>query len=135
MMTRNGRMSSGPRSGSNGKLSADDLKRYYAKGRRDFSLLTLLAIDLQKSSLTGTNFAESKLKKANLQNSDLSGVNFGRADLTEASLRGRIWGELISPMPICRVLIYGVPTYTTPPSLTPISRGQIFVEQTSQARK
>jgi len=93
MMTRNGRMSSGPRSGSNGKLSADDLKRSYAKGRRDFSLLTLLAIDLQKSSLTGTNFAESKLKKANLQNSDLSGVNFGRADLTEASLRGANLGR------------------------------------------
>lgn len=93
MTSRNSRMTSGSRSGGQGKLSADDLKRFYAKGRRDFSALTLYAIDLQKVTLTGTNFADSKLKKANLQNADLSGVNFSRADLTQAALRGANLGR------------------------------------------
>jgi len=93
MSSRSGQLSSGSRSGSQGKLTADELKQSYAKGRRDFSLLTLFSIDLQKLTLTGTNFAQSKLKKANLQNADLSGVNFGRADLTQASLRGANLGR------------------------------------------
>lgn len=93
MNTRNSRMTTGSRSGGKSKLSADELKQAYAKGRRDFSLLTLFSIDLQKVALTGTNFAEAKLKKANFQNSDLSGVNFGRADLAQASLRGANLGR------------------------------------------
>ena len=87
------RLSSGTRSGSDGKLNSDGVKSAYSKGRRDFSQLALNAIDLQKLSLTGSNFAETKLKKANFQNSDLSGANFGRTDLTQASLRGANLGR------------------------------------------
>ena len=87
------RLSSGTRSGSDGKLSSNGVKSAYSKGRRDFSQLVLNAIDLQKLSLTGSNFAETKLKKANFQHSDLSGANFGRTDLTQASLRGTNLGR------------------------------------------
>jgi serine/threonine-protein kinase len=86
-------LTTGSRSGGSGKLSAEDLKTSYVKGRRDFSLLTLNSVDLSKISLVGGNFAEAKLKKANFQNADLSGVNFGRADLTQASLRGANLGR------------------------------------------
>lgn len=87
------RMTTGPRSGGDGKLNAEELKKAYAKGRRDFSAMTLYGIDLQKVALTDANFAEAKLRKANFQSADLSGVNFGRADLTQASLRGANLGR------------------------------------------
>ncbi|MEM1281298.1 MAG: serine/threonine-protein kinase, partial [Cyanobacteria bacterium P01_H01_bin.152] len=93
MNTRNTRMTTGSRSAGKAKLSADELKQAYTKGRRDFALLTLHSIDLQRVILTDTNFTESKLKKANFQNSDLSGVNFARADLSQASLRGANLGR------------------------------------------
>jgi len=93
MPPRNSRMTTGSRSGGKTKLTADELKQAYAKGRRDFSLLTLFALDLSKVSLPDTSFVESKLKKANFQNSDLSGANFGRADLTQVSLRGANLGR------------------------------------------
>jgi serine/threonine-protein kinase len=78
---------------SGGKLSAEELTLSYTKGRRDFSVLTLTAIDLQKATLSNSNFSASKLKKANFQNADLSSINFSRADLTQASLRGANLGR------------------------------------------
>lgn len=81
------------RSGGVSRISANELKTTYAKGRRDFSLLTLNSVDLQRVTLAGGNFAEAKLQKANFQNSDLSSANFGRADLTKASLRGANLGR------------------------------------------
>jgi serine/threonine-protein kinase len=93
MRSRGDRMTTGANSKGNGKLSADELKTSYSKGRRDFSLLTLNSVDLQKTALVGGNFAEAKLKKANFQGADLSGVNFGRADLSQASFRGATLGR------------------------------------------
>lgn len=93
MRSRGDRMSTGSRSGATSKLSASELKTSYAKGRRDFSLLTLNSVDLQKVELAGGNFSEAKLRKANFQNADLNGVNFGRADLTQATLRGANLGR------------------------------------------
>jgi serine/threonine-protein kinase len=87
------RLTSNPRSGGNGRLNAEELKLSYTKGRRDFSMLTLNAIDLQKASLNGSNFTEAKLQKANFQNANLTGANFGRADLTNASLKGAELGR------------------------------------------
>lgn len=87
------RMSSGQRSGNSGKLTADNLKLSYAKGRRDFSMQSLNSADLQKTTLAGGNFTQSKLQKANFQNTDLNGANFGRADLTQASFRGANLGR------------------------------------------
>ncbi|HEY9888373.1 MAG TPA: serine/threonine-protein kinase [Candidatus Obscuribacterales bacterium] len=92
-MRSKGSMTTGSRSGGGGKLSAEEVKAAYGKGRRDFSLLTLNSVDLQKGVFIGSNFTETKLQKANLQNTDLSGVNFGRADLTQASLRGAQLGR------------------------------------------
>ena len=87
------RMLSGRRSGGSSKLSADELRKSYAKGRRDFSMQPLGSIDLQKLNLAGSNFTQSKLQRANFQNTDLSGANFGRADLAQASLRGANLGR------------------------------------------
>lgn len=92
-MRSSDRMTTGSRSKGVVKLSADELKTSYAKGRRDFSMLTLTSVDLQKVSLTGGNFSDAKLQKANFQNSDLSSANFGRADLMKASLRGANLGR------------------------------------------
>ncbi|MBE7385949.1 MAG: pentapeptide repeat-containing protein [Leptolyngbya sp. SIO1E4] len=91
--SRGDRISSGHRSGGSGKLTAETLKTSYSKGRRDFSMQTLPSIDLQKVTLIGSNFTETKLQNANFQNADLSGSNFGRANLTKASLRGANLGR------------------------------------------
>lgn len=93
VMRSGDRTTSGSRSKGTIRLSADELKASYTKGRRDFSMLTLTSVDLQKVSLTGGNFSDAKLQKANFQNSDLSSANFGRADLTKASLRGANLGR------------------------------------------
>ncbi|NER79440.1 MAG: protein kinase [Leptolyngbya sp. SIO1D8] len=93
LRSRGDRMNSGQRSTGSSKLTADDLKLSYTKGRRDFSMQTLSSINLQKVNLSGSNFTEAKLQNANLQNADLSEANFGRADLTKASLRGANLGR------------------------------------------
>ncbi|MEO0988315.1 MAG: serine/threonine-protein kinase [Cyanobacteria bacterium J06639_14] len=93
MRTKNTPMVSGQRTGGTGRLTADQLKAAYAKGRRDFSMQTLNSISLQKLDLAGSNFTQSKLQKANFQNADLNGSNFGRADLNKANLRGANLGR------------------------------------------
>jgi serine/threonine-protein kinase len=90
---RSDRLTTGSRSGGGGKLNAEELKTAYGKGRRDFGMLTLYSIDLQKVNLAGSNFTAAKLNRANLQNTDLTGANFGRADLAQASLRGANLGR------------------------------------------
>ncbi|MEO1295658.1 MAG: serine/threonine-protein kinase [Cyanobacteria bacterium J06636_16] len=92
-MRSKGGMMSGQRSGGGGRLTADELKTAYAKGRRDFSMQTLTSISLHKMDLAGSNFTQSKLHRSNFQNADLSGANFGRADLTKANLRGANLGR------------------------------------------
>ncbi len=91
--SRGDRMASSPRSGGGGRLTPEDLKIAYAKGRRDFSLIILQAADLQKLTLNSCNFTEAKLQKSNFQNANLMGSNFGRADLSNASLRGSNLGR------------------------------------------
>lgn len=89
------RMQSGGKTsgGRGGKLTADQVKTAYAKGRRDFSMYTLTLLDLQKTILSGVNLTQAKLQKANFQNSDLSGANFGRADLSQATFRSANLGR------------------------------------------
>lgn len=89
----NNRFSSGQRSLGTKRLTAEELKAAYNKGRRDFSMQVLTAITLPKVTLTGSNFTEAKLQNANLQNADLNGANLGRADLSKASLRGANLGR------------------------------------------
>jgi serine/threonine-protein kinase len=68
-------------------LTAEEVTRQYAKGRRDFSLQTFKPLNLQRSSLVGISFNRSKLPKANFQGADLSDANFSQANLWQASMR------------------------------------------------
>lgn len=69
------------------QLTSEEVKQKYAKGRRDFSLQTFSALDVQRTALSDINFNQSKLPNANFQGADLSHANFGRASLTKANLR------------------------------------------------
>lgn len=69
------------------KLSADEIKLLYTKGQRDFSIQILPSLELPRMHLSGSNFNQSKLHKANFSGADLSSANFGRADLTRAVMR------------------------------------------------
>ena len=69
------------------QLTSEEVKQKYAKGRRDFSLQTFKALDLQRTPLADINFNQSKLPSASFQGSDLSHANFGRASLPKANLR------------------------------------------------
>lgn len=90
---RGDRLSSGRRMSNSGKLTADSLRTFYAKGRRDFSMQTLNSMDLQRLTLADSNFTQSKLQKVNFQNADLNSAKFGQADLTQANLRGAKLGR------------------------------------------
>jgi len=68
-------------------LSSEEIKQKYLKGRRDFSLQTYNALDMQRTVLVNINFNQSKLPGANFQGADLSNANFGRANLSRANLR------------------------------------------------
>jgi serine/threonine protein kinase, bacterial len=69
------------------KLDADGLLMAYLKGRRDFASQDLSGLNLQKVTLAGGIFHQTKLSKVNLQGSDLSNADFGRASLNRANLR------------------------------------------------
>lgn len=69
------------------KLTADELLAAYAKGRRDFTSHDLNLLNLQKVTLSGANFHQSKLRKVNLQGANLFSTDFGRASLNQAVLR------------------------------------------------
>ncbi|MCG8364536.1 MAG: serine/threonine-protein kinase [Pseudanabaenales cyanobacterium] len=75
------------------KLTAEDLKTSYIKGKRDFSMQKLDFLDLRRTKLVGANFTQSKLQKTNFQGSDLSSANFGRANLAGSTLRNTILGR------------------------------------------
>jgi serine/threonine-protein kinase len=70
-----------------GPLSADDVKKRYSKGHRDFSLMVFRNLELQRAALTDINFNQSKLPKANFQGAELENANFGKANLNRAVLR------------------------------------------------
>lgn len=69
------------------KLDADGLLMAYLKGRRDFASQDLSGLNLQKATLAGGIFHQTKLAKVNFQGSDLSDADFGRASLNRANLR------------------------------------------------
>jgi serine/threonine-protein kinase len=75
------------RSNQAASLTANEVTRQYTKGRRDFSLQTFKELNLQRLSLVGISFNQSKLPKANFQGSDLSSANFSQANLHQASMR------------------------------------------------
>ncbi|PPT07863.1 serine/threonine kinase [Geitlerinema sp. FC II] len=67
------------------KLTAEELKTNYFKGRRDFANRNLSGADLQRFNLEGVNFNESKLVKTNLR-----GANLHKADLSQAGMNHAI---------------------------------------------
>lgn len=87
------KMPSGQRTGGTRKLTANELKASYTRGRRDFSMHTLTSIELQKVTLSESIFTEAKLQNANFQNADLNGANFKGANLNKASLRNANLGR------------------------------------------
>lgn len=70
-----------------GYLTADDIKTYYVKGMRDFSMQSLGKLNLSRVNLSECNFAQSQLQGVNFQGADLSSSNLGRANLVQASLK------------------------------------------------
>lgn len=70
-----------------GSFSADDIKTYYIKGMRDFSMQSFARLSLPRTILSESNFTQSQLKGANFQGADLSNSNLGRANLVQASLK------------------------------------------------
>ncbi|MDJ0724694.1 MAG: serine/threonine-protein kinase [Prochloraceae cyanobacterium] len=72
---------------TNKKLDSDTIIKDYSKGRRDFAQQDLNNLNLQKTHLSGGNFYQSKLIKANFGGANLSGTDFGRAILIQAILR------------------------------------------------
>ncbi|MGQ4648886.1 protein kinase domain-containing protein [Lyngbya aestuarii] len=69
------------------KLDAQDILKAYESGRRDFTSQNLSGFNLQKASLAGGIFQQSKLAKTNFQGADLSSAVFGQASLNRANLR------------------------------------------------
>lgn len=69
------------------RVTADDVKTFYVKGKRDFSNIELNQADLQNTRLPGVTFADAKLMRANFERADLSSANFGRANLKQACFR------------------------------------------------
>jgi serine/threonine-protein kinase len=70
------------------KWDGNSLRAAYFKGKRDFADCELSGLQLPKAQLSGGNFYQAKLVKANLQAADLSGANLGHARLIGANLRG-----------------------------------------------
>ena len=68
-------------------LSADEIKKRYSRGHRDFSLMVFKDLELQRAALGNINFNQSKLPKANFQGAELENANFGKANLNRAILR------------------------------------------------
>ncbi len=68
-------------------LSADELKKRYSRGHRDFSFMVFRNLELQRAALEDANFNQSKLPRANFQGAELENVNFGKANLSRAILR------------------------------------------------
>jgi len=69
------------------KISAEEILKSYAAGRKDFGLKDLSMQDLQKADLSEAKFHGSKLIRTNFQGADLSQTNFTDSDMRQAMLR------------------------------------------------
>ena len=69
------------------KISAQEILKSYASGRKDFGLKDISMQDLQKADLSDAKFHGSKLIRTNLQGADLSRTNFSDTDMRQAMLR------------------------------------------------
>ena len=69
------------------KVSAEEMLKSYASGRKDFGMKDISMQDLQKAELSESKFHNSKLVRTNLQSADLSKNNFVNCDMRQAMLR------------------------------------------------
>lgn len=74
------------------KLSASELQKLYAAGRKNFRSVDLSAADLKRANLPEVNFQEANLQwvalqAANLRGADLSGADLQKAKLQDANLQ------------------------------------------------
>ncbi len=69
------------------KISAEEILKSYASGRKDFGMKDISMQDLQKAELSESKFHNSKLVRANLQGANLSRNNFVNCDMRQAMLR------------------------------------------------
>jgi len=69
------------------KISAEEVLRAYASGRKDFGFKDLSMQDLQKADLSESKFHGSKLVRTNFQGADLNMTNFTESDVRQALLR------------------------------------------------
>lgn len=69
------------------KISASEVLKAYASGRKDFGLKDLSLQDLQKADLSESKFTDAKLVRTNFQGADLSRSNFANSDLRQAMFR------------------------------------------------
>lgn len=69
------------------QLTPNDVTFFYAKGRRDFTQLNLISINLSQTNLSDSIFRETRLMRANLQGANLTNVDFSKANLSHANLR------------------------------------------------
>ena len=89
-------------------LRADEIKEAYKDGRRNFTNVKAVELDLSGTDLSGSDFSNSDLSRTdftgaklvgtNFENCDLSWCDFTRADLTNAnfSKAETKWGKFIS---------------------------------------
>lgn len=70
------------------RLTADELKRRYAAGERNFTNANLRCALLNELNLSEANLSWAKLSGANLSGANLSGADLTAADLCEANLSG-----------------------------------------------
>jgi serine/threonine protein kinase, bacterial len=69
------------------KIGPLDLQKRYDQGHRDFANHDFSALNLQRLTLSGSEFHESRFVGANLQGADLSKANLGHTNFSQARLR------------------------------------------------
>ena len=66
--------------------TAQEIKKKYESGERDFRNLDLRGESFAEFNLSGANFADCNLREADFTNCDLTGTNFAKARLAKAKL-------------------------------------------------
>lgn len=69
------------------RISAEEILKAYAAGRKDFGLKDMSMQDLQKADLSESKFYDSKLVRINFQGTDLNKSNFTNCDMRQAMAR------------------------------------------------
>ena len=69
------------------KLTGEQYRTQYTKGRRDFTEVDLSSANLSSANLSSANLCYADLNSADLSSADLSSADLSSADLSSANLR------------------------------------------------